>query len=441
MFERRRSPSLNGEELQAIASAASRPPPPPTPTAAPAPPPPPPPNGGMTAWLQVLGAHFLFFNSWGIVNAFGAYQAFYQTDLLHTSTPSEISWIGTVQGFIMIVIGVITGPLYDLGYLRALIFTGTFLTFFGLMMASISTRYYQVFLSLGVCVGLGSGCLFVPSVAIVSTYFSTKRAAATGLTAAGGSLGGVIFPIVFRRLQAQVGYGWATRVIGFIALATLAIPAIVLKPRVLPGKSRQLLDPRALKEVPYTLFSFAMFLVFIGLYIPFFYIPLYAAESLRVSQDLAFYLLAVLNAASIFGRIIPNIIADKLGAWNVLIPFTLIVGILSFAWIGIHNLAGIVVFCVLYGFFSGAIVSLPPTALVLLSPDLSVIGTRMGMCFSFAGFGLLIGSPIAGALLRSESGFSGPEAFGGATVVAGFAFIALALMTHLKGQAAKATEG
>lgn len=26
--------------------------------------PPPPPNGGAQAWLQVLGAHLLFFNSW-----------------------------------------------------------------------------------------------------------------------------------------------------------------------------------------------------------------------------------------------------------------------------------------------------------------------------------------------------------------------------------------
>ena len=255
------------------------------------------------------------------------------------------------------------------------------------------------------------------------------------------SKGGVIFPIVFRRLQAEVGYGWATRVIGFIVLVTLTIPAIVLKPRVLPGKSRQLLDPRAFKEAPYILFSFAMFLVFIGLYIPFFYIPVYAAERLRVNEDLAFYLLAVLNAASIFGRIIPNIIADKLGAMHVLIPFTFVAGILSLAWIGIHDLAGIVVFCVLYGFFSGAIVSLPPTALVALSPDLSVIGTRMGMCFSFAGFGLLIGNPIAGALLSSKSGFSGLEAFSGATVIAGFTFIALALMMHLKGKAIEDLKG
>ena len=26
--------------------------------------PPPPPDGGLTAWLQVVGAFFLFFNSW-----------------------------------------------------------------------------------------------------------------------------------------------------------------------------------------------------------------------------------------------------------------------------------------------------------------------------------------------------------------------------------------
>ena len=89
----------------------------------------------------------------------------------------------------MIVVGVVTGPLYDMGYLHTLIYTGTFLNVFGLMMTSLSGQYYQVFLSLGICVGIGSGCLFVPSVAIVSTYFSTKRAAATGLTAAGGSLG------------------------------------------------------------------------------------------------------------------------------------------------------------------------------------------------------------------------------------------------------------
>lgn len=33
--------------------------------------PPPPPNGGLTAWIQVLGAHFLLFNSWLVNLSFG----------------------------------------------------------------------------------------------------------------------------------------------------------------------------------------------------------------------------------------------------------------------------------------------------------------------------------------------------------------------------------
>lgn len=131
----------------------------------------------------------LILRSRGIVNTFGVYQAFYETRYLASTSPSSISWIGTVQGFLLIVIGVITGPLYDLGYLRTLICVGTTLVVFGMMMTSIATEYYQIFLALGICVGLGAGCLFVPSVAIVATYFSTKRAAATGLTAAGGSVG------------------------------------------------------------------------------------------------------------------------------------------------------------------------------------------------------------------------------------------------------------
>ncbi|RDW70382.1 major facilitator superfamily protein-5 [Coleophoma crateriformis] len=392
-----------------------------------------PPNGGRTAWLQVLGCHFLFFNSWGIVNAFGAYQDFYSTHYLTSNSASAVSWIGTIQGFLMICVGVITGPLYDMGYLHYLIYIGTFLNVFGLMMTSLSTAYYQVFLSFGVCVGLGSACLFVPSVAIVATWFTTKRSAATGLAAAGGSLGGLIYPIVFRKLEITIGYGWATRVIGFISFGTLLVSAMVLKPRILPPKKRALLDRTAFKDMPFILFSLSLFFIFIGLYIPFFYMPSYATEKIHTSQSLGFYLLAILNAASIFGRIIPNIIADKYGSLNILAPFILVAGGLQFAWIGIHNLAGIIVFCILFGFFSGSIVSLPPTALVTLSPDLSVIGTRMGMCFSFAGLGLLIGNPIAGAILTGKSGFMGLKAFGGATVIVGFVCMAMAWLVHKRG--------
>ncbi len=51
--------------------------------------------------------------------------------------------------------------------------------------------------------------------------------------------------------------------------------------------------------------------------------------------------------------------------------------------------------------FSGTLVSLPPSVAVTLSPSLSVIGVRMGMLFVPIAAGLLVGNPIAGALVRS----------------------------------------
>ena len=125
----------------------------------------------------------------GIVNTFGVYQTFYENNILSHESPSNISWIGSIQGFLLLVVGVATGPLFDAGYFRSLLFTGSFLVVFGMMMTSISTQYFEVMLAQAICVGIGCGCLFVPSVAIIPTYFSTKKALATGIAASGSSLG------------------------------------------------------------------------------------------------------------------------------------------------------------------------------------------------------------------------------------------------------------
>lgn len=125
----------------------------------------------------------------GIANTFGVFQTYYETDLLGSQSPSNISWIGSIQACLLLIVGVATGPLFDAGYFRTLLLVGSFLTVFGMMMTSISTTYWQVILAQAVCVGLGNGFLFVPSIAIVSTYFTTKLAFATGIATSGSSLG------------------------------------------------------------------------------------------------------------------------------------------------------------------------------------------------------------------------------------------------------------
>ena len=59
--------------------------------------------------------------------------------------------------------GPIAGKLADDFGPRIPIAIGSFLHVFGLMMTSISTEYYQIFLAQGVCSALGCCFLFYPS--------------------------------------------------------------------------------------------------------------------------------------------------------------------------------------------------------------------------------------------------------------------------------------
>lgn len=47
-----------------------------------------------------------------------------------------------------------------------------------------------------------------------------------------------------------------------------------------------------------------------SVYVPFFYFQDYASE-LGVSPDMAFYVLSIMNGASLLGRLVPNWLADR----------------------------------------------------------------------------------------------------------------------------------
>ena len=209
------------------------------------------PNGGLNAWLQVVSSFFVFFNTWGIINAFGIYKTYYEHGILNGSSPSDISWIGSLSAFLLMLTGTFAGPIYDKGYIRELMAVGSFLIVFGQMMLSLSSEYWHVLLSQGLCLGIGTGCIFVSGVAILSTHWSTKLATATGIAATGSSIGGMLYPIIFYKLQPRVGFAWATRSLGFLALGTLLISNIFLRIRVKPAHTRKFLDLPAWKELPY----------------------------------------------------------------------------------------------------------------------------------------------------------------------------------------------
>jgi MFS family permease len=111
------------------------------------------------------------------------------------------------------------------------------------------------------------------------------------------------------------------------------------------------------------------------------------AISRGLSQEMAFYLVPILNASSVFGRIIPGMVADKTGPMNMYL-FCSTVTLLSTAaiWIPVSGTAGMVMFAIVFGFGSGGMNALSPAIVASIS-DVKSIGLRMGLCYTFTGIG------------------------------------------------------
>ena len=62
----------------------------------------------------------------------------------------------------------------------------------------------------------------------------------------------------------------------------------------------------------------------------------------------------MLNAASFLGRVTSGAAANSLGVFNLVISSTAVTAVLIFSLTSVQNLAGFVIFSVLFGFFSGA---------------------------------------------------------------------------------------
>lgn len=216
----------------------------------------------------------------------------------------------------------------------------------------------------------------------------------------------MIFPVVFKQLEPRVGLAWATRAMALIQLAALMVPVIWMRSRTPKKISRRLIDWNVIttNDQPFTLLMMGMFFGYMGIYITYCYIEIYADEVCNMAPGLASYILTITNCGALLGRLVPNYLADHLiGPMNAYISFAAAATVVVSCWIAIKDSAALLAFSILNGFFSGAFVTLGGPIVFALTPDPDVVGTRMGMLTGVCGVALLIGNPLAGAMLDNGS--------------------------------------
>jgi MFS family permease len=91
-------------------------------------------------------------------------------------------------------------------------------------------------------------------------------------------------------------------------------------------------------------------------------------------------------------------------------------------WLPSASNASTIAYAVLYGFTSGCTLSILP-AMVASFSDVTKLGTRSGALYAVSAFGALIGSPIAGAIVKTQNGrYQGLIVLSGVALLIGTGF-------------------
>lgn len=236
-----------------------------------------------------------------------------------------------------------------------------------------------------------------------------------------------MLPILVTHLIRDAGFGWAMRTCAFLMLALLTVANLTIRPYNPPKPRRLTLTElvKPLKELQFVLLIVGLFIFTYGFYAPINYLPAQAI-SVGMSPNLVQYLLPILNAGSLFGRLFAGFLGDKLGRYNIFIIVCYLSGIFILAlWLPDSSNAALIVFAALFGFFSGAYVSLLTPLIMQISP-MPELGFRTGIALLATAVAGLTTNPINGAIVDGGGGWAGLKVFSGVLAIAGTSFVLVA---------------
>ncbi|RDX51747.1 MFS general substrate transporter [Lentinus brumalis] len=387
------------------------------------------PEGGLRAWLVVFGVTCGLCATFGFVNTWGIFQAYYETYTLRDQTPSTIAWIGSVQYALVFMPGLIFGRLFDMGYLRLPVAVASALLVLCTFLTAQCTEFWHFLLCQGFGIGFASGTVFTAAVGTIPHWFNKKLGLAFGCMAIGSSIGGTIFPIILKNLIEHQTFEWTLRIMGFILLVFLIILNLTIARRLPPKKNLgPFIDWKSFKKPAYSIYTLSLFIGFLGLYTCLTYLSLSGLLN-GVNPDLSFYLLSIANASSALGRLGGGILADRVGPLNILIPSTFIAGVMTYAWPFATTKGPLIAIAVFYGIFSGVFVAIMGQPAVRMG-DVADVGRRVGMSLTIMSLGALAGPPISGAILDHAANDFKPVGYYAGTAVMVSVFL-MVIARHL----------
>lgn len=371
------------------------------------------PDGGWKAYSVVIGSFLGLLTTFGMLNSIGAIQAYISTHQLADVKASTISWIFSIYTSFCFAFGVFVGPYFDRKGSFKLLTLGTIIIFGGFMALANCTELYQFILSLSICIALGSAMCITPLVGVISHWFYYRRGSATGIATIGGSVGGMVIPLMLRSLYLSVGYVWAVRILGFFSLGCLSLSIFLAKERIVKRepadkvkKSRgvRILGMlKKLKDLKYTFMIAGVFLAELSLVLLTTYYSTYAI-SRGMSESSSYLLLTIFNGCGIAGRFVPGFLSDSYGPYNLMVGMLIGVTLSMFLlWLPFGSSFKVLyAFAAVSGFFTSSILTLTPVCLSTIT-TVDQFGAKYGLLYSFVSIADLFGIPLGALVIGNGS--------------------------------------
>ncbi|CAD5222569.1 unnamed protein product [Bursaphelenchus xylophilus] len=162
-----------------------------------------PPDGGY-GWVVVAAAFFNNLVVDGIANSFGPFMGAYEREFKESKALT--SFIGSLLIGCCLLCGPVAGGLLNRYDARRVVICGALFAALAFITSTASPNIFVHLLFYGFCGGVGFGLIYLPGIVVVSQYFESKRALATGIAVAGSGFGTFVCPLICKFCIEQ--YGW-----------------------------------------------------------------------------------------------------------------------------------------------------------------------------------------------------------------------------------------
>ncbi len=347
-------------------------------------------------WRNVAVAFVSKFVVFGVAYSFGAFFASMSEEF--GSGGGLTSGVFSLTAFCYYILGLLSGPAVDRFGPRPVLLVGGLAMAVGLSLTAVVDRLWVGYVTYGLGVGIGVACGYVPMVAVVGGWFERRRGTALGVAVSGIGLGTLaVAPVAAESIER---YGWRATYVGLgVTSAVLLFGCAALASRPPgPAADEDALPLRGIvRTTAFGSLYVSTLLASIALFVPFVFLPAFAEEA-GAAPVAAAAPVGIIGLASVVGRLAIGVAADRLGRVRTYQTCFAVMAGSFLLWLGATGYGFLVVFAIVLGVGYGGSIALNPAVIVEMF-GLQGLGRLVGLIYTSAAVGTLVGPPAAGLLV------------------------------------------